>query len=370
MIIGLDGSRAFLKYRTGIEEYSYQVIKHLRDTLPQEVAVRVYVRKKIVFKKSHFAWQLPEVDFELPKNWTLVGLWAPRFWTQVRLSLEMFFHPVDTLFIPAHTVPVIHPEDTTVVVHGLEYEVSPKSYSWWERIYMRGSIKYSVRVARKIIAVSQNTKRDLEMLYAVPAEKISVVYEGYQLVKNQESGIRNLEKNTKPYLLFIGRLEERKNVARMVEAFEMAKEKLVLPHALILAGKRGYGYEKIEARIRNSKFQSDIQELGYINESEKWELLAGADVFVFPSHYEGFGIPVLEAQSVGTPVVTSEVSSLPEIGGEGAVYVDPDRAESIAEGIQLVLKNEAVRSSIIEKGRYNVSQFSWSKCAQEIAEVI
>lgn len=367
MIIGLDGSRAFLKYRTGIEEYAYQTIKHLREVLPADAEVRLYVRKKFILRRWRLVFVYPEIDFALPANWKVRGIWAPRFWTQAGLSLEMLLYPVEALFVPAHTVPVIHPKNTVVTVHGLEYEIFPKAYSWWARIYMPLSIRYSVKAAKTIICVSENTKRDVMRLYKVPAEKITVVYEGYE---ERRIGSRVKESHEKPYLLFLGRLEERKNVVRIIEAFDILKGKLGIPHALVLAGKRGYGYDRIGARIQASKFKEEVIERGYISEEDKWRLLRDADAFVFPSYYEGFGIPVLEAQSMGTPVVTSEVSSLPEVGGEGAVYVDPDRVESIAEGIQLVLTNEGVRNDIIKKATLNVGRFSWASCAQGIFRIL
>jgi glycosyltransferase involved in cell wall biosynthesis len=356
MFIGIDGSRAFLPERTGIEEYSYQVIKHLRESL-QEESVFLYIRPE------------QEVDFELPKNWQVKKLWAPRLWTQVRLSLEMLLHPVDTLFIPAHTAPLIHPRKTIVTIHGLEYEFCPEAYSFLERWYMRLSIRFSCVAASTLIAVSENTKSDLMKLYGVPESKIQVVYEGYEnqlTVNNQQP----TKKQEKPYLLFVGRLEERKNVNRIVEAFGILKEKYQIPHQLVLAGKQGYGYEKIRLQIADCRFKNDIQELGYISEEEKWPLLRGADVFVFPSLYEGFGIPVLEAQSVGIPVVTANTSSLPEVGGDGATYVDPLSSEAIAEGIQEVLSNEIFRGGIIEKAIRNRDRFSWKKCAIEIANIL
>ena len=185
MLIGIDASRAFLRRRTGIEEYSYQVIRSLRDAVPKENRVVLYVRPG------------QRIDFEIPRNWMVKKLWAPRFWTQVRLSLEMLFHPPDVLFVPAHTVPIIHPKDTVVTVHGLEYETFPEAYSFLERLYMGFSIRFSVRVASRVIAVSENTKRDLARLYGVPEGKMSVVYEG--VGRNQESGIRNrkLTQNSK-----------------------------------------------------------------------------------------------------------------------------------------------------------------------------
>lgn len=359
-VIGIDASRAFLKRRTGIEEYSYQVIKYLRDTLPSDAQVVLYVRKK---------WRVgvPEIDFALPENWVVRGLWAPRFWTQLALSIEILWRAPDVLFVPAHTVPLIHPRRTVVTIHGLEYEFCPEGYSLWERIYMHYLIKFSCQAASTVICVSENTKRDVMKLYQVTEKKIAVISEGYEQtgIMKQESGIKN--ENKKPYLLFIGRLETRKNIVRIIEAFEILKEKYQIPHELILAGKPGYGYETIRLRILNSRFKNEIREVGYVDETTKWRLLRNADVFLFPTLYEGFGIPVLEAQSVGVPVVTSATSSLPEVAGAGGVLVDPTSVESIAEGVQRLLSDQGLRSGIIEKATHNMSRYSWARCAKEIA---
>ena len=265
MRIGIDASRAFLKRRTGIEEYSYQVIKHLRDTLPSDAQVVLYVRKK---------WRVgvPEIDFVLPENWVVRGLWAPRFWTQLALSIEMLWRAPDVLFVPAHTVPLIHPRRTVVTIHGLEYEVCPEGYSLWERIYMHYSIKFSCQAASTVICVSENTKRDVMKLYQVTEEKIAVISEGYE--NNFQFPISNFQSNSnesisqikKPYLLFIGRLEERKNIVRIVEAFELLKEKYRIPHELVLAGKPGYGYERICAKIQDSRFKNHIKEVEYVTD--------------------------------------------------------------------------------------------------------
>jgi glycosyltransferase involved in cell wall biosynthesis len=282
---------------------------------------------------------------------------------------------VETLFVPAHTIPLIHPARTVVVVHGLEYEFCPEAYSRWEYWYMRLSIRFSCRVASCIIAVSENTQRDLIRLYAVAAEKIQVVYEGY--AQQASEGMESLEEKSseparvaKPYFLFIGRLETRKNILRIIEAFEKVKEKHALPHTLVLVGKPGYGYEAIASRRARSRYVGDILELGYVSEVEKWQLLREAEVFVFPTLYEGFGIPVLEAQALGVPVVTSNVSSLPEVAGEGALLVDPTDAEAIAQAMNLLASDIERKNAIIQRGRENVKRFSWETCAREIAEVM
>ncbi len=383
MTIGIDASRAFLKRRTGIEEYSYQVIRHLRDVLPAETEVVLYVRKKLSFAHGQWSLALPEIDFTLPDNWRVRAIWAPRFWTQVGLSLEMFFHAPDVLFVPAHTVPFIHPKKTVVTIHGLEYEFCPEGYSFWERLYMHVSIKFSCKAASTVVCVSQNTKRDVMNLYQVSEEKIQVVSEGYEnniqfSTRLPDGQVSNFQSNSnelisqmeKPYLLFIGRLEERKNIVRIIEAFEILKEKYDIPHEFILVGKPGYGYEKIKQKIANSKYKSVIVEKGYVDEAGKWNLLKNADVFLFPTLYEGFGIPVLEAQSVGVPVITSNTSSLPEVAGEGAVLVDPESTEGIAEGVYRVLSDRGLRSGIIEKATRNVGRYSWARCAQQISNIL
>ncbi len=278
----------------------------------------------------------------------------------------MWLYPVDTLFIPAHTVPLVHPENTVVTIHGLEYEFSPKSYSRYERWYMRFSIRNSVRWAKKVISVSENTRRDLIRLYQVPEEKIAVIYEGVgeRLVISSDSKLEH------PYFFFVGRVEKRKNVIRVIEAYDCFKQKTGLPHKLIIAGKPGYGYGEIQLKIKNSKFKDQIQELGYVGEEQKWRLLRGAEALLFPSLYEGFGLPILEAQIVRTPVITSTTSSLPEIVGEGAILVDPLDPLALAEAMEKLVTDPALRAGIIDKATQNVDRFSWAQCAREVASLL
>ena len=375
MLIGIDASRAFVKNRTGIEEYSYQVIKNLRDKLNgHEVILYSRNSKLATYNSRRYLG-----DIELPKKWSVKTIKIPCLWTQLGLSLEMLFCSPDVLFIPAHTVPIIHPKNTIVVIHGLEYEFYPEAYSRWERFYMRRVIKNSCRWAKTIIAVSKNTKRDLMKLYKVPEEKIKVVYEGYDY--NFQGGkklkLKNLKFNSNfkfqisnlPYLLFIGRLEKRKNVIGIIKAFEILKEKYNIPHKLILAGGKGYGYESSKSKVQSSKHKKDIVLTGFVSEEKKWELLKNADVFLFPTFYEGFGLPILEAQSTGTPVVAGDNSSIPEIAGS-ALLVNPHNPKEIAEAAYKLISDKDLRNDIIEKGYENAKRFSWEKCAGSIAELL
>ncbi|MGI6103946.1 MAG: glycosyltransferase family 4 protein [Patescibacteria group bacterium] len=381
MIIGIDASRAFIKNRTGIEEYSYQVIKHLVNELKGHEVV-LYLRKNSA--NYEFDADARMIDnVKLPANWKLKVIKWPRFWTQGGLSLEMLLNPVDVLFVPAHTVPFIHPENTAVTIHGLEYEFCSGAYSLWEKIYMRCSIKNSCRWAKTIITVSNNTRKDLVKLYGIDESKIKVIYEGCGSNDNLQtagdkpnSNVKSRISNTEyripdtKYIFFVGRLEERKNIIGIVSAFEVLKEHYKIPHKLVLAGKPGYEYGKIKEAIANSNYTKEIVELGFVGGGEKKELLKNADVFVFPTFYEGFGLPILEAQSVGTSVVTSNVSSIPEVAGDSALLVDPNNAEEIADAIYKILTNEKTKEDIIQKGLENVKRFSWEKCAGEVRSIL
>ena len=359
MKIGIDSSRAFVKNRTGIEEYSYQVVKHLREEL-SDCNVILYLRRD------------QSIDFDLPKKWEIRRINFSRFWTQLGLSFEMFRRPIDVLFVPSHTVPFIHPKDTIVTIHGLEYEIMPEAYSFWERMYMRFSIKKSCRWAKKIISVSRNTKEDLMRLYGVPEEKIYIVYEGVSLeTRSTQQSTKFLpSRKHKPYLLFVGRIEKRKNIEGIIEAYRILVEKYNISHKLVLAGRPGYGYESIKYKVENSKHKEGIIETGYVSEEEKYSLLKNAAVFLFPTFYEGFGLPILEAQSLGTPVVASNVSSLPEVGGNSVAYATPEEPVSISESVKEILSNEEFRDDLIKKGFENVKRFSWEKCANSISKLL
>ncbi|MCD6149332.1 glycosyltransferase family 4 protein [bacterium] len=375
MFIGIDASRAFVKNRTGIEEYSYQVIKNLRDKLNGHEVVLYSRNSKLATCNSRRYLG----DIELPEKWSVKTIKLPYLWTQLGLSLEMLLRPVDILFISAHTVPIIHPKNTIVVIHGLEYEFYPEAYSRWERFYMRRVIKNSCRWAKTIIAVSKNTKRDLVKLYGIQAGKIRVICEGYNrnFQREKKLKLKNLKFNSNfkfqisnlPYLLFIGRLEKRKNITGIIKAFEILKEKYNIPHKLVLAGMPGYGYESIEYLVLSSKYKGEIIKTGYVSEENKRELLKNADVFLFPTFYEGFGLPILEAQSMGTPVVAGDNSSIPEVAGF-ALLVNPHNPKEIAEAAYKLISDKNLRDDIIKKGYKNMKRFSWEKCANSIAKLL
>ncbi len=358
-MIGIDASRAFVKNRTGIEEYSYQVIKHLRVGLKDQQVI-LYLR-----------WgDRKNIDFEIPRNWQVKELLKKYFWTQFGLSAELLVNPVDVLFVPAHTIPFIHPRRSVVTIHGLEYEFSPESYSLYSRIFHRFFIKKSCRWADEIIAVSDKTKQDLIKLYKTPADKIKIIPNGFNPIDLENINKNKIIKKNKPYLFFIGRLEERKNVVNIIKAFEILKNKYHYSGTLLLSGGKGHGYDKIKKVIKESPYKIDIHELGFVSEDEKWQYFKYADAFLFPSLLEGFGIPILEAQSVGTPVITSDLSPMKEVVGDKRVIANPNEPSQIAEIVHKILQNKELRGDVIKQGLKNIKKYSWQKTAGEITGML
>jgi len=279
----------------------------------------------------------------------------------------MLLRPVDIFFSPAHTTAIIHPSKTVVTVHGLEYEHCPENYSTYSRWFHRFFIKRSCAWATKIIAVSKKTKKDLIDLYNIKKEKIVVVYNGFESTKT-DSTKKDIQNN--PYLFYIGRIEQRKNIKGIIEAFEIVKKEKEFEGKLILAGGPGRGYEEIKEMIGRSEFKNDISTPGYVKDKERWKLFQNAEIFLFPSFCEGFGIPILEAQSMGTPVLTSNIGPLNEVAGNNEILVDPNDSRALAEKISKVLKDEPFKENIVKKGFENIRKFSWRKSASEAAVVI
>ena len=358
MKIGIQIS-SDLKQRTGVEEYIYQLVRHL-PMLEESKRHRFFL-----YNRDNLKWPFK------------------KGWTQIRLSLKMLKNRPDILFVPAHTFPVIHPR-LVVTIHGLEYEYLPKMYSLFRRKVLRYLTKRSLKKADKVIVPSQNTKEDLVKFYKANPEKIFVIYHGVSAREQGGRGMRDMqdiEKTEQLYLLYLGRIEERKNVEGLIRAFEILKKKYKIPHKLVLAGpidtkckmpqviRRGR-QDAPSHTTGQARYKNDVVFTGYVDQDKKWQLIKNADVFIFPSFYEGFGFPVLEAQTAGIPVVASDVSSLPEILGDSALLINPKDSVEIAESVYKIIKNSKLKNGLIKKGYENAKRFSWEKCARETLKIL
>lgn len=357
MLIGIDASRAVADRPTGTEVYSRRLIQAL-------LALESRHRFRLYFRNPPAAGDFPGVELRI--------IPFPRLWTHLRLSWEMARHPPDVLFVPAHVLPPIHPHASIVTVHDLGYLHFPETHLPLQRLYLDLSTRWNARAARHILTDSAATKADLVTRYGVSPEKITVAYPGYDesLAPVRDpvaiEAVKMRYAITGDYFLYLGTLQPRKNLARLIDAFAS----LETPATLVIAGKEGWLYDGLFAQARRMHSTGRVLFPGYVADEDKPALLSGALAFVFPSLYEGFGLPVLEAQACGCPVITSATSSLPEVAGDAALLVDPADTAAIATAMQRVADDPVLRETLIARGFANVRRFSWAVCAQTVLNVI
>ncbi|MFH0856972.1 MAG: glycosyltransferase family 1 protein [bacterium] len=311
---------------------------------------------------------------------------------QTRPLCERGKQKVDIFFIPNFLFSAFSKDCKKIItVHDLSFERCPQFYSLrgrlWHKFVRTGKMCME---ADLIIAVSENTKYDIMELYRINEDKIKVIYPGCN-IENQKttsceaalentnamrgSGLssneiiahnKNLPRLSEKYILFLGNVEKRKNVSGVIEAFKILNEAHgICDYDLVIAGKQKLRNKEIEKLAIESK----IKLLGYINESEKSKLYRDASLFVYPSFYEGFGFPPLEAMRHGVPVIASHTSSLPEVVGDAALMVDPYNVENIASAMKQMLTDEKLCSLMIARGYEQVKKFNWEKCAREMMQI-
>lgn len=265
-----------------------------------------------------------------------------------------------------------------ITVHDLSFLRYPKYFSARKNFWHRslGVVK-TIQKAEAIVAVSENTKQDIIELSGILAERIKVIYSGNNVtgVKVSDEICQRVKKKfgiSGRFILYVGNIEPRKNIAGLIAAFNIIKSAGGAPDKsleLVLAGASGWKNREIYAAWEKSPFKDSIKFIGYIDHTEKEVLYSSADIFVYPSFYEGFGFPPLEAMAFGLPVVCSNVSSLPEVVGEAAVLINPYQPEEIAYGILEIWRDNKLRQDLITKGRERARQFSWDKAATEYLEL-
>ncbi|MCX2726226.1 glycosyltransferase family 1 protein [Thermomicrobium sp. 4228-Ro] len=357
-VIGIDASRIAVPKVTGTERYAQCIVEHLLQ-IATPFRFRLFVRGPLELSVPAERAEFRVIPF-------------PRLWTHVRLAAELVRHPVDLLFVPAHVLPVWCPVPGVVTVHDLGYRYEPEAHPLLQRLYLEFGTLRSVRQARRVIAISQATARDLVRFYRVPPERIAVVPHGVDRqfsprTAEEVARVRERYGLHKPFLLHVGTLQPRKNLVRLIRAFERVA---ATDHELelILAGKRGWLAEPIETAIRSSPVRQRIRVLGHVVDSDLPALYSAAELFVFPSLYEGFGLPVLEAMACGIPVVTSRRGALAEIAGP-AITCDPLSVEDIARAIAEA-RDPVHRPQLVRAGLEHAKQFTWERSAHLTLDVL
>ena len=363
MLVGIDASRYGREKATGVELYTNKVIDGLLGQIGKsDVVWRFYVAHEWQVEKLH-KFLSDKVEIRLIKR--------KRLWTQMGLAKEMKNDPPDLLFVPSHVLPRICPEKSVVVIHGLEALSFPKAYSVFVRKYQKITTQDAVKKASKLIAVSKAVKEDLKKYFDCPEEKIEVVYEGAHPSATLGTFGERQERKEKGVILSVGRVEERKNQLRLVKAFKAFHEEKP-DWKLVLVGPDGYGAEKVYNFLKKQsvEFQKAVELKGFQEHDEVMKFLADASVFAYPSLAEGFGLPILEAMSAGTPVLTSRGTACAEIGGEAVLQVDPLDVDDILRGLKEITSDENLRKTLVKKGHERVKEFSWEKCVDQIYSLL
>jgi glycosyltransferase involved in cell wall biosynthesis len=305
----------------------------------------------------------------LPSNFSTRHLpfhdiWLARLWhrAQLPINVEWITGKIDLYHAPDFVLPPTR-APSILTVHDLSFVRDPDSAAKSLRDYLNVVVPRSVKRATHIIAVSQATKNDLVELYNTPQEKISVIYEGVD-EKFKPTHDRAISEKYKvggrPYLLSVSTIHPRKNFKRLIQAFAQLPEDF----ELVIAGGKGWMYDDIFSEAE--KFKGRVRFLGFVPDDDLPALYSGAAMFAYPSLYEGFGLPLLEAMASGTPTLASNVSCLPEVAAEAAVTVSPYHVDSIAEGLKHTLAN---RDELIKKGFARAAQFKWEAAARQLIDL-
>ena len=363
-----------------------------------------------IYHKSEFNPELIPPNFP---NYKIKKIKSPLLWTQTRFAWELLKDKPDVLWMPMHNIPLIRSKKikTAVTVHDLAYKYFPDYFPSKDLFLLNLLGDMAIKNASKLIAISESTKRDILKFYpAVKEEKIKVIYHGFDAdlfqknipTEEKDSVLKSYDLKSKGYILYSGAIQPRKNLVRLIEAFGIFKNNTSSDVKLVLAGEKAWLWESILAKAENSPFKDDIIITGKLKFSDLSVLTRSAGVYAYPSLYEGFGMPILEAQSAGVPVVAGDNSSIREIitlpfspwirrdvpegqrggddasqvlplapslsrrgGMESAILADPSDAEQIAEAAYKLISDKNLRDDIIKRGYENVKRFSWEKCANE-----
>ena len=306
----------------------------------------------------------------------------PFFWTQLRFAWELQKDQPEVLWMPMQALPVLRSKKlrTVITVHDLAFKVFPDMFPRKDLWQLNFYADYAIKNADKIIAVSNSTKKDLLRFYPkISAEKIQVIRHGFDSelfskkisAEEQEKFRAKYKLTDTPYLLYVGAIQPRKNLIALVDAFVKLKESGAYPALkLVLAGAPAWKAEETLEAIEASAYSKEIILTGGVDFSDLMKFYQCAEIFIFPSLYEGFGIPILEAFASRVPVICANNSSLPEVAGEAALYFKSGDTGDLSEKIIKILENDSEKKRLIENGLVQLRKFSWEKCAKETLDFI
>ena len=369
MHIGLNAHLLSLSrsYRAaGINWYIYNLLRYLPSVCNQH-------RYTVFLGHKGSRQAFPEMKTKMTSLPTVNPV-VRIFWEQTVQPVQSLKEGIDLLHSLAFVQPILLPCAGIITIYDLSFILFPERLHPLRRLYLRWGTRYSARKAQRVIAISASTKRDIVKLLGVAESKVDVVLcgvdEDFQLLENQRvlDDFRRKRHLPEQMILFVGTIEPRKNLITLLRGYALLRKKVQLP-PLVIGGAKGWHHQEVFSVAEELGLREDIIFPGYIPQDELPLWYNAADFFIYPSLYEGFGLPPLEAMACGTPVIISNTSSLPEVVGEAGILVDPDNAEQIAEAMQRVLADNALRAEMRRRGLNRAREFSWQKAAQETVKV-
>ncbi|GAK51728.1 mannosyltransferase B [Candidatus Moduliflexus flocculans] len=366
MKIGID-ARSLFGTPTGVGRYVANILDHLRS-LDRENTYRLYTdRPEAAFPFAQANFQPTPLTLPVAQNYFT--------WLHLRLPPELLRRPVDIFHFPFYTMPIIRNYKTIVTLHDITFEVHPEWYSWKGRVATRPFARYAACHADVILTDSNSSKQDILRYYHVADSKVTVIPLGVETRfariedRERKEAIRAKYHVTWPQMvLYVGSIHTRRNIESLIRAFQHVC-RTNQDVCLMLVGKREYPYLDLPRLIDETGLREHIVCPGYVADDDLPILYNIADVFVYPSSYEGFGLPPLEAMACGTPVMTCNNTSLPEVVGDAAIFVDPLNIAEMADAMRLLLNDGSLRQNLSEKGIRRASAFSWKRTAQETLAV-
>ncbi len=366
MLIGIDGNEANVEKRVGVSEFAFELLSQFKRHQVSDIKYQVYL-------KSQLNGQLPEQSEGF--RYRIFG--PGKAWTQWRLPLDLYIHRPrpDVFFTPSHYSPRFSPIPTVVSVMDLSYIYYPELFNKSDLYQLKNWTKYSVSMASAVITISRSSQFDIIKEYKIPEEKVYVVHPGIKLISDLEPHVYPMSelsikyRISNRYILFVGTLQPRKNIERLIEGFSKISN-IEKDLQLVIIGKKGWQFESILQAPEKFGVLEKVKFLDFVPDEDLPLFYKNAICFVLPSLYEGFGLPILEAMKHNCPVITSNVSSMPEAGENACLYIDPENVEDISKNIKKLIEDDKLRITLIKKGKEHIKKFSWEKTAKETLAIL
>jgi glycosyltransferase involved in cell wall biosynthesis len=340
----------------GTEIYLRELLAALADldqTNEYLVFTNLETQFDLVPKQANFHWKPQAVHARFRP--------ARILWEQIVLPFEAARYRLDVLFNPGFTAPLFSPCRQVTVFHDLQHKRHPEYFRWFDLPFWQFLLWMAAHRSHRLIAVSEATRSDLLRFYSIPKERIAVVHHGV------EPAFSRLDRShTESYLLCVSTLHPHKNLPRLIRAYGRKKRDF----RLVLAGLRGFHAEAIKRLIEDLKLQDSVRITGWVPREELYSLYARARAFVYPSTFEGFGMPVLEAMAAGIPVACSDIPPLREVAADAALFFDPLNEDDIASGIERVMSDASLQERLTTAGRERARPFTWVRCAEQTLKVL